>query len=107
MGITAEFTGGCTDAPIATHDVPTAAAITGVLPRTTTALAPITPRPTTTVGTMGGVMSDRRGRSHTVVYVRFAPRKQMFGQSRVCEDTPCRGRSQDKRQTISRAREKN
>jgi hypothetical protein len=29
------------------------------------------------------------------VHVRFAPRKQMFGQSGVCEDMPCRGRSQD------------
>jgi hypothetical protein len=43
MGVTAEYTVGCTDAPIATHDVPTAAPITGVLPRTTTALAPTTP----------------------------------------------------------------
>ena len=54
MGITAEFIGGCTDVPIVMPDVLTAGPITGVLPRTTTALAPTTPRPTTTVGIMGG-----------------------------------------------------
>jgi hypothetical protein len=34
MGVTAEFTGGCTDATIATPDVLTAAATTTVLPPT-------------------------------------------------------------------------
>jgi hypothetical protein len=46
MGVTAEFTGGCTD-------VLTAAPITTALPRTTTALALMLPR-TTTAATMGG-----------------------------------------------------
>jgi hypothetical protein len=51
MAVTAEFTGGCIDAPIATPDVLTAAPTTGVLPPTTTVLPP-----TTTVlrPTMGG-----------------------------------------------------
>jgi hypothetical protein len=39
-GITAEFTGGCTDATIATPDVPTGAPTTGVLPPTTAVLPP-------------------------------------------------------------------
>jgi hypothetical protein len=63
MGVIAEFTGGRTD-------VLTAAPITGVLPRTTTALAPTTPRPTTTVGTMGGGSGGDRNASSWAAFGR-------------------------------------
>ena len=65
MAVTAEFTGGCIDAPIATPDVLTAAPTTGVLP-TTTVLRP----------TMGGTGTIEVAQPPQVVIEREFDRDQ-------------------------------